>query len=134
MLITNRAIDASPNSSKMVLIPVASDLYDAILPLRLLLVPLGLQPYSLQISSTTRQKKFILVQLCACLLVCGTLMAWNYDYRYWNKWNSTVAIKSGIVMQTVNFCEPTMAIVAGFLLRSKTQRLLLKLHHFDVQV
>ncbi|EDS26806.1 Gustatory receptor 28b [Culex quinquefasciatus] len=81
-------------------------------------------------SSTPRQNR---VQLCACLLVCGILMAWNYDYRYWNKWNSPVVIMCGIVMQTVSFCEPTLAIVAGFLLKSKTQRLLLKLHHFDVQ-
>lgn len=115
----------------MAFFPVATNLYDAFLPLRLLLVPLGVQPYSLQVSSTPRQNR---VQLCACLLVCGILMAWNYDYRYWNKWNSPVVIMCGIVMQTVSFCEPTLAIVAGFLLKSKTQRLLLKLHHFDVQV
>ncbi|KAL1394877.1 hypothetical protein pipiens_011639 [Culex pipiens pipiens] len=84
-------------------------------------------------STGSGQNRFIWVQFFACLLVCGILMVWNYDYRYWNKWNSPVAIKSGIVMQTVYFCQPTMAIVAGFLLKSKTQRMLLKLHHFDAQ-
>lgn len=126
---------SASTSSKMSSIQTASSLYDAIFPLRLLLVPLGLQPCVLRVQKSSMPHRWLLwIHFLFSLVSWIILVVCNYDSRYWNKLRSTIAIKSSNLMQGICLCEPVLAIVVGFLTSAKLPHLFNLLYHFDDQV